>query len=72
MKTQLIKITTLVFVLLASLSAFAQQRVVTINGIVPGQPLVYDQIYNAIIADAPNRVTNKNVVWNVNHKHHRF
>lgn len=45
------------------LSAAAQQRVVTINGITPGEPLVYDQIYNAITADAPNRVTNKNVVY---------
>ncbi len=43
--------------------AHAQQRVVTITGITPGQPLVYDQIYNAISADAPNRVTNKNVVY---------
>ncbi len=44
-------------------SANAQQRVVTIQGIVPGQPLVYDQIFNAINADAPNRITNKNVVY---------
>ena len=63
MKTQLNKITILTLVILISLSALAQQRVVTINGIVPGQPLVYDQIYNAINADAPNRVTNKNVVY---------
>lgn len=41
----------------------AQQRVVKIDGIVPGQPLVYDQIYNAINADATNRATNKNVVY---------
>jgi hypothetical protein len=43
--------------------AGAQQRVVTIEGITPGQPLVYDQIFNAINADAPNRLTNKNVVY---------
>ena len=43
--------------------AFSQQRVVTIQGIIPGQPLVYDQIFNAINADATNRLTNKNVVY---------
>ena len=43
--------------------ANSQQRVVTIQGITPGQPLVYDQIFNAINADATNRVTNKNVVY---------
>lgn len=63
MKTHLNKITIFICVLLASLSSLAQQRVVTIPGIVPGEPLVYDQIYNAINADAPNRVTNKNVVY---------
>jgi hypothetical protein len=41
----------------------AQQRVVKIDGLVKGDSLIYDQIYNAIAADAPNRVTNKNVVY---------
>jgi hypothetical protein len=41
----------------------AQQRVVKIDGIVPGGDLVYDQIYNAITADAVNRAANKNVVY---------
>ncbi len=49
------------FLLLQSTNA--QQRVVSITGITPGQPLVYDQIFNAINADAPNRLTNKNVVY---------
>jgi len=49
--------------ILTSSALFSQQRVVTITGIVPGGPLVYDQIYNAINADAANRVTNKNVVY---------
>ncbi len=43
--------------------AHSQQRVVSITGITPGQPLVYDQIFNAINADAANRLTNKNVVY---------
>jgi len=49
--------------ILVSAALFAQQRVVTITGIIPGGALVYDQIYNAINADAANRVTNKNVVY---------
>ncbi len=44
-------------------AAYPQLRVVTIQGITPGQPLVYDQIFNAINADATNRLTNKNVVY---------
>lgn len=49
--------------ILASSALFAQPRVVTITGIIPGGALIYDQIYNAINADAANRVTNKNVVY---------
>jgi hypothetical protein len=47
----------------------AQQRVVPITGLVKGDVLVYDQIYNAIAADAPNRVTNKNVVYELKRGH---
>ena len=40
------------------------QRVVRIEGITPGvDTLVYDQIYKAITADAPNRAINNNVVY---------
>jgi len=63
MKTIYNKLFFLLAFLLLAQSGASQQRVVTINGITPGEPLVYDQIYNAIVADAPNRVTNKNVVY---------
>jgi hypothetical protein len=63
MKTLYSKLLMLSAFFLLVLFANAQQRVVQIQGIVPGQPLVYDQIFNAINADAPNRVTNKNVIY---------
>jgi hypothetical protein len=63
MKTKINKLFILVILLNFIQLTNAQQRVVTITGITPGQPLVYDQIYTAIVADAPNRVTNKNVVY---------
>jgi hypothetical protein len=63
MKTKYYKLLLLSAFFLLMQFSYAQQRVVTIQGIIPGQPLVYDQIFNAINADAPNRVTNKNVVY---------
>jgi hypothetical protein len=63
MKTKYFKLLFLTAFIAVTHFAFSQQRVVPIQGITPGQPLVYDQIYNAILADAPNRVTNKNVVY---------
>ena len=63
MRTKLYLLSVLVSLVLLVQTAGAQQRVVTITGITPGETLVYDQIYTAIAADAPNRVTNKNVVY---------
>jgi len=63
MRTKFNKLLFLMIVISIVHMAGAQQRVVSIRGIIPGEPLVYDQIYNAITADAPNRVANKNVVY---------
>ena len=63
MKSIYYKLFFLTLLILGMQSVDAQQRVVKIDGIIPGQPLVYDQIYNAINADATNRLTNKNVVY---------
>lgn len=63
MKTQYTKLFFLAVWILLMASAYAQPRIVVIPGIVPGQALVYDQIYTAIAADAPNRLTNKNVIY---------
>lgn len=63
MKTTYTKLFLLTVFLAVIQFANAQKRVVQIQGITPGQPLVYDQIFNAINADAPNRTTNKNVIY---------
>jgi len=56
-----------IFLLFMILSAIIQtstaQRIVKISGITPGEPLVYDQIYKAITADAPNRVAGGEVIY---------
>lgn len=63
MKPILIKLFLLTALFAVIQSANAQIRVVQIQGITPGEPLVYDQIFNAINADAPNRVTNNKVIY---------
>lgn len=63
MRTINIKLTIVGALMLLLHPVSGQQRVVSIPGVIPGQPLVYDQIFNAINADAPNRATNKNVVY---------
>lgn len=63
MRTNILKSIIVALVMLVTGLSGAQQRVVSIRGIIPGEPLVYDQIYSAINADAANRITNKNVVY---------
>ncbi len=64
MKTINKKIFFLVIILAICELLPAQKRIVRIDGIIPPDGvLIYDQIYKAIAEDAPNRATNKNVVY---------
>ncbi len=53
-----------IILLFASMNTLTAQRVVTIpGGIVPGDSLVYDQIFTFLNDDAPNRIGNPKTIY---------